>query len=281
MKTKPIRMSLKFLTFLTFTVFTCRLSFSQEANIFYSEPHEIKEFLGKNFKKIEIEIVKYRGNGADKTRMPGKSAYRIIEFNGTNSYTIINKTKDGDSDTTFYTYDNCGKLMKKKGNLVNSSYHNRYKNCKPMSKESNEWEMSNGSDHQWHLIRFAYDKAGKLEKELIYDFSDSANILMSREYTYKGNNIDSMNEYYYQDAEKIGIRMTRYHYSSKLDSICYYNTPSILIDKKVYEYTPDGKIKNITVGSLGTCHYAYKNNVPDIISEEASGYREYWVTYFE
>lgn len=271
----------KFLNFFALLLFIIQSSFAQEANIFYSDPNEIKEFLGKDFKKIEIEIVKYRGNGADKTRMPGKSAYRIIEFNGKSSYTVINLTKDGDSDTTFYTYDNCGKLVKKKGNLVNSSYHNRSKNCKMMSRESNEWEMSNGSDHQWHLIRYVYDKTGKLDKELIYDFSDSANMLMAREYTYKGTNIDSMNEYYFQDAEKIGIRMTRYHYSSKLDSICYYNTPSILIDKKVYKYDPDGKVKSITVGSLGSCHYSYKNNVPDIISEEASGYREYWVRYFE
>jgi hypothetical protein len=31
---------------------------------------------------------------------------------------VINKTKEGDSDANFYTFDNCGKLIKKNGYLV-------------------------------------------------------------------------------------------------------------------------------------------------------------------
>ena len=64
-------------------------------------------------------------------------------------------------------------------------------------------------------------------------------------------------------------------------NVHYYNFPLILIDKKVYTYYPTGKIKTISVGSLGSCNYSYKNSVPDMISEESSGYREYWIKYFE
>ncbi|MFM9945234.1 MAG: hypothetical protein ACKVQB_08385, partial [Bacteroidia bacterium] len=237
---------------------------------------------GKDFKKIEIEILKYRGTGSDKKQIPGKSASRIIILNGTNSYTVIDKSKDDEYDTTTYNYDNCGKLILKKGRGVHFKYSNRYKNCKLMSKEANETEVESGTfSHLWNLISYEYDKAGLLKKELIYDFNDTNILKLSNEYKYKGNFMDSVKEYYYdEDGNKLLNRMTKYFYSTKLDSIHYYSSEFLLIDKKNYTYHPSGKVKTITLGGTETYTYFYKNNELEMVSE-MGGTKEYLVRYFE
>lgn len=263
-------------------IFSCPILMGQESNIFYSEPDIIKQFLGKEYKKIEIEIIKSKGNEPDIARIPGESAYRIIKFVDANSCQIIDKTKDNESDTTFYKYDKCGNLVLKKGHTINSKYSNRYKNCKLISKESNEWDISNGSDHQWNLIRYEYDKNSRLNKELIYDFYDTTTLKFSNEYKYKGNNLDSLNEYYYdEDGAKLKNRMTKYFYGSKLESVHYYSSDFYLIDKRDYQYDPLGKLISVKEKNNSQYIYSYnsKNELESILAEMDS--KDYRITYFE
>ena len=280
---KIINQNFPMVIVLLFLSLNCKLSYAQEPNIFYSQPDEIKQFLSKKYKKIEIEIVKYRGTGADRIRVPMKSAFRTIEFIGDTSCIIIDKSKDDESDTTIYRYDKCGKLILKKGHLAYSKYKNRYKSCKLISREINETEVeSSGVTHTWNLMRFAYDKAGKLEKELIYDFEDTTILKYSNEYTYSKNLSDSIKEYYYdEDGVKQVNRFTKYYYSSHLDSIHYYNFEFYLIDKTDYKYNASGKLITIIRGGNEFFNYSYNaDNDPEIILEE-SGFKEYLIKYFE
>ena len=115
---------------------------------------------------------------------------------------------------------------------------------------------------------------------MIYDFNDTTIIKFSHEYTYKGNMMDSVKEYYYdEDGVKLVNRVTKYFHSSKLDSIHYYSSEFLLIDKREYKYDPTGKVKTIKAG-VESYHYFYKNNGIEMISEEP-GSKDYVVKYFE
>ena len=253
----------------------------QESNIFFSDPAIIKEFIGKDYRKIEIEIFKNRGAEPIIARLPGESSYRIIEFNGNNPR-IINTTKNNESDTTFYQYDKCGNLILKKGHSINANSFNRYSNCTLISQESTEWDISNGSDHQWNLIRFVYDKSNRLDKELIYDFFDTTILKFSNEYKYKGGLLDSLNEYYYdEDGVKLKNRMRKYFYGSKLDSVHYYSAEYYLIDKREYKYNPLGKMISVKEANNSIYNYSYnsKNELESIMDLIES--KLYLVKYFE
>lgn len=255
----------------------------QESNVFKSEPHEIKKFLGRDFKKIEIEIVKSRGQNPNVSRGPTKSVFRVIEFNGEGKYSIINTTKEDESDTTVYQYDKCGNLVYKKGHSVNSRYSNRYKACKLLSKESNETEIDpSGFTHQWNLIKFVYNKAGLLEQELIYDFNDTTIIKFSNEYKYKGTFLDSMNEYYYdEDGVKLKNRMTKCFYSTHIDSSVVYSSEYYVIDKREYQYNAAGKLSLVNEANNSNYIYTYnsKNDIESIMEEMES--KLYRVNYLE
>lgn len=268
--------------FLSILLFSSILM-GQESNILNSEPQEIKKFLGSDFKKIEVEIVKSRGKNPDMSKGTAKSAFRIIEFNGDGKYSIINITKDDESDTTMYQYDKCGNLIYKKGHSVNSRYFNRYKTCKLLSKESNETDIDpSGFIHQWNLIKFVYNKAGLLEQEIIYDFNDTTIIKFCNEYKYKGSFLDSMNEYYYdEDGVKLRNRMTKHFYSSHLDSSVVYSSEYYVIDKREYQYNTNGKLSLVKEANNSNYIYSYnsKNEIESIMEEMES--KLYRVNFIE
>jgi len=252
---------LRLISFITFSIFVCHFSNGQNSNILLAEPDELRTFLGTNFKKIEIEINSLIINPSPNAK-PVKPAIRIIQFKGDTSCIVININKSSEADTMYYRYDKCGKLLLKKGQGTHFVYSNRYKNCKLISREIKETEVDNsGASHQWNLVKYVYDKAGKLQKELISDFEDSLITKYSNEYMYLGNFKDTVKEYYFdEDGNKLLNRLTKYNFSTHLNAIEFYSLDRTLIDKTEFIYNPNGKIERIKEGTRANYLYTYSPN---------------------
>lgn len=259
-------------------IFLIRSIYAQEPMIFFTEPDELKKFLSKPYKKIEIKTISNTNSIKDSSDIKRK----IMYFTGDTICRIINLSKDQTNDTTTYIYDKCGKLILKRGNNINNNYKNFYNDCKLIRIESNELEISFGSlAASSNYIKYQYSKKGELLTELVYDISDTLNILRSTEFSYANNHIDSMNEFYFVDGEKLRNRSTKYFYKNHLDSIHYYNFGFDLIDKMVYIYNDKNRPKTISSYSSKEYIYVYngKNDPEKIIAEQ--GLKEYYITYWD
>ena len=258
-------------------------SHAQEPNIFYSKPDEIKKFLIGDYKKIEIQIVDFQEIGPEKIRMPYISGNRAIIFFGDTLCIIKNLITTGGGDTTYYKYDHYGNILEVSDLSKHQRYINKYNNTNLISRESYlESIWSGRRTAALHtLTKFVYDINGKLKTELNYNFPDTINIKGLNEYYYTGNLIDSIKDFYFEDGEKVITGLTKYFYSSKLDSIIYKDAQTNFIDKIEYKYYPSGKISTILGGRMGQYNYSYNvNQDPQVISEGGSS-RYFFIKYFE
>lgn len=265
--------------FLAFVIFLVILdkSSAQETMIFNNEPEEIRTFLSKPYKKIEIKTISRRSQSTDTM----VSNIKIIHFYGDTICIIYSHSKDQENDTTVYKYDNCKKPISKKGKNINNDYKNYYQKCSLKSREGNELEISFGSlNAVAFYTKYYYFSNGNLGSELIYDLYDTTILLRSTEYTYLHNKLDSINEFYFVDEQKLRNRTTRYFYKNQLDSVHYYNFNFDLIDKMIYQYNEFGRPVYITTKQPNACRYIYKNADPEKIIPDR-GNLEYHITYFD
>lgn len=269
---------MKYFAFIVYFIILIGKASAQEPMVFFTEPDEIKSFLSKPYKKIEVKTMANANNSKD-TSVTKK---KIIYFYGDTACFIINLSMDQGADTIVYKYDRCGKLILKKGNNINNSYQNFYNDCKLISRESNEFEISFGNlEASTNYMKYNYNKKGELQSELIYDISDTFNILRSTEFSYFNNHIDSVNEFYFVDGEKFRNRSSKYFYKNHLDSIHYYNFGFDLIDKMVYQYNEMERPENINSISSKDYHYIYfeKKDPEKVVAGQ--GMKEYQITYWD
>jgi hypothetical protein len=268
----------KYLQLLIYFIILIGNSYAQEPMIFFAEPDEIKLFLSKPYKKIDVKTMSSVNNTKDTTFEKRKMIY----FYGDTICQIINIYKDQIADTTVYKYDLCGKLIVKKGKNINNSYKNFYKDCVLQNRESNEFEISFGNLVAGNnYIKYKYNKKGELQSELIYDTNDTFNILRSTEFSYFNNHIDSVNEFYFVDGEKYRNRASKYFYKNHLDSIHYYNFGLELIDKMVYQYNTKGRPETISSNSSKDYKYIYNDKKDPEKVIAGQGMREFQITYWE
>jgi len=269
---------MKYFTFIVYSILLIGKANAQEPMVYFAEPDEIRSFLSKPYKKIEVKTMSSVNNSKDTSVTKRK----LIYFYGDTTCYIINLSKDQMTDTTVYKYDKCGKLILKKGNNINNSYKNFYKDCKMISRESNEFEISFGNLAAGNnYIKYKYNKKGELQSELVYDLHDTLNIIRSTEFSYFNNHIDSVNEFYFVDGEKFRNRASKYFYKNRLDSIHYYNFGFELIDKMVYSYNEMGRPQNISSTSSKDYRYIYlKKKDPEKVIA-GNGMKEYQITYWE
>lgn len=248
---------------------------AQELNIFDNEPDVIKTTLHQKYKRVDIQIVR-PANARQASKNIGS---KTILFSGDTACSIYTKSDSGEGDTIYYHYDRCGNLTRKDGHSTHCLYVNSYTGCKLKNRQSNEVENYYGLSHTQNTTKYQYDKKGRLEKELIYNYSDLDNIQISREYKYVGEKIDTIVEYYYNEGERTRLRATKNYYSTTLDSIHFYNFEMTIIDRFVYQYNTDGSLKMAKGGSQGEFEYSYNSKGdPEIIKDKMKR-RELLITY--
>jgi hypothetical protein len=273
----------KLLCFIAFSLWFIN-GFSQEPNIFFSEPHHIQSFLKHKYSAIELKAVReaYPG-GFDGLNEKKILEHTRIEFVSDTVISVITfGRKDEPNDTIKYVYDQCKNLVAVRGNGFFSDFKYTYKACKPLRKETNILETGfGGLTHLMNLYKMSYNSSGLLKTEKIYDLSDTSIITNQNEYTYKAGLQDTVKEYYYMDGEKLINRYIINFYSGKqLDSIWYQNPQANYTDKVFYDYNANGRLSKITGTSIGNFEYYYNpENDPELIIEGLGPFKYYYVKY--
>jgi hypothetical protein len=238
---------------LMFIAFQCIIpTMAQEPNLFLVEPLELRAIVGESVKKIEI--LKMSPMGVDKK--DEMEATRLIEFLGDSLCLDILMDDVVIADTSFYRLEMCGKLKEKISRSNTSFYKSSYTKCQLIRKEVNEMEIVFSSlRKERNITKYSYDKLGRLEKEMVYNFEDTSVMDRMIEHTYLGGNIDSVNDYYFEYGVKLRNRSTKYFYSNNLDSIHFYNFKFDINDKIVYTYNQFKKIESVNSMSSGNYKY--------------------------
>jgi hypothetical protein len=249
---------------------------AQEPNLFLVDPIELRTFLGESVERIEIQ----KRSPAGTNLKDDIEATRLVEFLGDSLCLDILIADDNIADTSFYKFDECGKLKEKYSRSSKCYYKNSYTKCKLIRKEVNEMEIVFSSlRKERYISRYSYDKLGKLVKETVLNFDDTSVIDRMVEHTYIGAYRDSVNEYYFENGVKLRNRSTKNFYSNGLDSTHFYNFKFDINDKILYKYNQSMKIVELNSLSLGNYKYLYDANNRLIAMLEESSQKMYKINF--